>query len=440
MSFSVTRTWRRANAETLACVSLVVLLGLRVFAALYTTSPVTWDDTVFRTAATFDAERVDLGHAIAHVLLPDSRTMSAVNAPGRTIGYHDWLVLGRVLLPGTSGERVWQLVNVFLFLLQGGAVLTMAAIVRLPRALRYTMTFVFLSAPMTFGLSRWVMTENHVLTAYLMCLASSVACVIELPRHRWSTPRQTLVAHAVAAAALGYLVGIFSSVREYAAPFILLVIAGTVAALIWERRPTTAVAYSLGFVPFVPSLAHTLPGLLATAAHKAGVERYYHSASEWFPHEVLYFWGPALTALAIVGVVFAVRGVVALPSSFKRRTGAGGLVLSLAAAGAVLAAMIPVLVVRNRVARNGIVIVPILLCLCLGWQRDRLAILARTKALGRASVALVLVSWIFLIQQTVFSYDHGRSWRHHCTNLEHYNYPLGLPALPQGEQHTTCDW
>jgi hypothetical protein len=433
--------------SVVAITSLVVLMAFRIYAAAFTNIVNSgWDDNEYRNAANAAAARMTMAQAVGDIVLPGERANAAISVLGRSIGYHAWLVLGRTLLPAGDPERVWQMVNVVFFLAQALALYSLGFLGGMPRDLRLVMVFVFMSSPMSFGFNRWVMTENHVATAML---SSALACawlVFGLRRLRAATALQRMARRITMALLAGYVTGAFSSLREYATPFYLLIAAGAVAALLWERRLLAASAFVLGFAPFVRVLVSSFRVLLPEAARKAGQTAYYHATSEWFPHEVQNFWGPSLTVLGFVAVAMAGTYLGELELHAESHAVEGpcerfrGLdvfwLASIAAAGS---ATVLVLAVKNRLARNGIIIIlPLMLILCLGWHRYRPRLSGHLQRIRIVAIGLIAMSWVVFFDQAFFEFDGGRTWRHHCSHLEYYNHPLRLPALRPGEWRNTC--
>jgi len=151
--------------RTVGIVSILAVLALRLYAAAWTIPMRTpWDDSTIRLAAKQQSRRETVASAVGRLVLPNPPSV----LEGRLNGYQRWLVVGHKLgtriRPG-SGELAFQVVNFVLLCLQALALMAFAHWATRDLALSAGFTFLWISAPVVFGMSRWVLTENLVLTA-----------------------------------------------------------------------------------------------------------------------------------------------------------------------------------------------------------------------------------------------------------------------------------
>src|SRR6185295_10101719 len=123
-----------------------------------------WDDSTIRLVARQESRRETLPGAVARLVLPNPPSV----LQGRLNVYERWLVIGHKIgtriRPG-SGELAFQVVNFVLLCLQALTLLWFAHWATRDLAISAGLTFLWISAPVVFGMSRWILTENLVLTA-----------------------------------------------------------------------------------------------------------------------------------------------------------------------------------------------------------------------------------------------------------------------------------
>ncbi len=439
----------RALLLTAGTLSLVAVLALRLYAAVRTIPIRTpWDDSSIRRAARTEAQQETLVSAVARLTLPNPPPV----LEGRLNGYQRWLVaglkLGRRISPG-QGELDFQAVNVLLLGLQALTLALFAYWATRDWPLASAFAFLWISAPVVFGMSRWILTENLVLAAGP--ILSFLAARLLGGEAAASPGSRPLVARLVVAGSLAYGIGLFSAAREYAAPSLLVILGSTIVGLVLERRgPEAAVFASVAacfVVPLVSPLAATLPSTM----EKSGQVAFFHPLVEWLPHVSLYTVGPALTVALIVlaaavahesipGSAWSRNGIEATLSGRRRGELTGlralfwGHVILLAFYLGTIALL------RNRVSR--VAIMPMLTATGLVLIGIRLSPRVRralsTTPARMAALALVALSWSVFLYQLLVAFQGGKTYAHAAYRLEFYNHPLHLRPLQSPEDSYVC--
>lgn len=439
----------RAILLTAGILSLLAVLGLRLYAAVRTIPIRTpWDDSTIRRAARTQAQQETLASAVARLTLPNPPPV----LEGRLNGYQRWLVvglkLGRRISPG-RGELHFQAVNVLLLVLQALTLALFAHWATGDWPLSSAFTFLWISAPVVFGMNRWILTENLVLAAgpilsflpaYLLDRTVAVG-----PGSR------SLGARVVEAGSLAYGMGLFSVAREYVAPSFLVIVGSTVLGLALQRRGPEAAAFASVTACFVVPLASPLAATLPSTLEKSGQDVFFHPLREWLPHISIHTVGPALGVALIVLVAAAVPPSIAGRGSPRE---GGGQTLSARLRGEgtglrglywghllLLAFYLGAIVwLRNRVSR--VALMPMLTATGLALIGIRLSPRTRgalsTTPARMAALALVAVSWSVLLYQLLVAFQGGRTYAHAAYRLEYYNHPLHLRALGSPEDTYVC--
>src|SRR5262249_46679998 len=188
-----------------------IALFLRLWSAWSGTAACTWDDSTYRALAV--ESPLSLPQVVRSIILPtiDNHPKIKINT-----GYILWLVMGLRTFgwlgtpSGSWGcfasqtERAWQVVNIWLLLIQLCCVYGIARWGLGDRSLAMAIMTAYLVAPIVFGMNRWVMTENHVMAALWVAIAMAL----------WAVVSQRKWAPILAAVAIG----VFATTREYALP------------------------------------------------------------------------------------------------------------------------------------------------------------------------------------------------------------------------------
>jgi hypothetical protein len=417
--------------------SLLALLGLRLYAAFSCPAIHTpWDDAQYRQDALQVARHQTTAAALAKVLTPGTPPL----LDGRVNGYGSWLALGQSLRRRLRSERVeltFQLVNVALLWLQVATVLSFAFWATRDLPTSVLVAFLHASAPVVFGTSRWVHSENLVLLAVPGLSFLAAAC---LDGRRPAAGRSRRAA-AASAALVAYLMGLFAGVREYGAPFWLAIAGCVVASLLVQGRRAEAATFAAVISCFAVPLAGPLVEAARVLLAKSHATSYFHPLREWIPHVALHTVGPALT------VVLLAFGAVAVGHAARRGGGQGlpprapGLRALYRTHWALLFVYLAAVVAsRNRTTRSAIMPTLLLLALLLLYLREHPSARAwlRTRAARLAALGLVACSWGVLGYQLFRGFDGGRTYAAAAYRLEHYNYPLRLRPLVGPDDSYVC--
>ena len=437
---------------TAGSASLAALLGLRIYGGLWAVPIQTpWDDALIRRDARIAARKETTARVVANALTPHVPALLG----GRLNGYGDWLALGLKAgerIGSAHVQRTFQLVNVALLCVQGITVLLFGYWSTRDPPIAVALTFLYVSSPVVFGLNRWVLTENLVLTAgpALSLVAASLLAA------RAPASGRALRAAAVRAGAAAYLMGLLGYAREYASPSYGAIVAVVIASLVAQRRLAEAATFASVIACFAVPLAGPLVSALRAILFKATVSLYFHPLREFLPHVAVFVVGPSLTLVFLALYAAAagrglrrVRGSLRLPVSaaafggFLRRqlrSGLGALywahwlLLSLYVSGVVVS--------RNRAARSAIMPMLVTLGLLFLYLRRHPSARRwlRTTRARVAALCLVACSWSALAYQLFWAFEGGRTYAHAAFRLEYFNYPLGLRPLDRpGASHVCFD-
>jgi hypothetical protein len=430
-----------------SALSLLLLLAVRLYAAWELPAVHTqWDDGYYRAAADEAVRNQEPIETALNLVMPHGGLV----IDGRLNGYNDWLAVGlrvRRMLGLGNREISFQTVNTVMLLLQAVVVLLFAWWALRDRALACAVAFLFIGAPVVFGTSRWVHTENLVLLLG-PALSALTAWLLEprlrIGRHAWLSGLWRVAAAA-------WVIGLCSRGREYAAPSFLGLVGITEFILLIRRRWLDAgiLALVLGAfaVPFAPALVEALKVTLS----KGGQSNYFHSVQEWIPHVSFYTVGPAMTILlTVLGVVVVLQRFRILASLVARFASTPGRILRAELSGVrpLLWGHLFLLLVyiafflwsRNRVTRPAVPMMLAALGLVLIGVRTLPALRAWLSKTPAKVMALGLfgVAWAVLTYQLWFAFEGGKTYAHHGARLEYFNYPLRLRELKDESDTYIC--
>jgi hypothetical protein len=410
--------------------SLVLILGLRLYAAFLTVPIKTWDDSFHRFCAVYTAGHSSLAQAAVGALLPNEETFV-----GRSIGYHSWLVFGRKLTPSSvSDERAWQAANV------GMLLFTLAALMAAWRLFGVNWFWslvganLFLLSPIVFGINRWLMTEVHLIMALAFCfLALALAW---RPSSGGGFPRRMLD-EVTTGLAVGFLLALASTMREYAIPLYFGYLALVLGILAYRKRFAGIVVCALVVGPYMIALSKSLPVLRELAVRKAGMAAYSNPFTKYVWHTVIHAMGLGLSLLFIAGLVLvAMRIMMMFRAKVPFLTETSRVQLPVVPPMLVLLAGLCIYLAGgltiNTTARNAIPgycgmvagVIPVLASLLPGIARTRLV---------RFALVLVVLAWGFMYYDLFVAFRGGAAFAHHPTNIEYYNHPLHLRPLASPE-------
>lgn len=414
----------------LATASVIVLIGLRLYALFFTASPRTgWDDRGYRSAAIADAAATTPGEAAAAVLVPGyARTLGRaeiLEAGGRTVGYHAALVAGLHAATSSNTERNLQSTNVVLFVLQILLVFLLARWAACPPGVALAASFLYGASPLVFGMSRWILTENFAFTGMLVWvyIAAILATTRRSDGDSWRT---------AGIAVLGaYVMGIFSTAREYTLPVLGLLSAATALGFWIEGERRAALGFVGVLVPFAAAATLSLQNALPALQRKSQMSQYLRPFGAWLQHATLDTLGAPLSVLLVIGVA----GVATAAVQTRRRGGNRpssrnrSLVLLLAAESSLpVLYVLGTLVTSNRGPR---IAAPILIAtLAAIFTAHRLYPELRELAARRVAqlllVVLMLGAWGLQAKALWLDDDGGRTYAFHGIRLPQFNAPLGI--------------
>jgi hypothetical protein len=235
------------------------------------------------------------------------------------------------------------------------------------------------------------------------------------------------------------------------APSFVVLFFGTEMLLVLRRRwleaGLTAAVTGAFIVPWTPALLEALRTILG----KGGQGNYFHPLTEWIPHVSFYTVGPAFTLL-LVGLGAAVlyarsralwriaAGWTAAPRRLLRLELSGARPLLWCHLCLLLLYAATFVWSRNRVTRPAIPMMLAGLGLVLVGVRTLPSLrawLGRTRA-TLIGLGFVAVAWSVLTYQLLFAFDGGKTFAHHGSRLEYFNYPLRIRSLTGPDDDHTC--
>ena len=424
------RSKRTYALGVFALSSIVALVAIRVYAVFCTTHIVTWDDRWYRRFAYAAMAHTTLADAIFGVLLPNLGTENG----HKTIGYHSWMIMMGKVFPNSNTENIWHLMNVGFLIVQCCLIFGLALWATRRRWLALIVTYFYLSCPILFGINRWLLTENHVITALLSFCATGVLLLEYRPtREPDGTSRNALHSAVTVPALAGYVFGVFSTLREYALPSLIVITAAIVLGLIAERRLLSAMVFLLAFLPFAMTAAVSLPPVLRHTLMKSALMNYFHPLWRWVPHVLTFGIGWPLTVLLVAanGPIYrSIREAGGFAAEFSLCKRSGLRILFWAHGLIALVYVLLVIFSNNRVVRPSIPPLVTLFCMTLlGLRIHRIAERIHWSRLIGFFVPLAALSWGFMIFELFIAFHGGRTYRLHPFPLERYNHPLRLRAL-----------
>lgn len=420
----------RKLSVALLIVSLILCLGLRVYAAFFTVPIKTWDDSVHRWCAVNSARQSSLLQAVAGAVLPNEETVV-----GRSIGYHSWLVLGRKLIPASvPDERAWQASNVGMLLLTFGALVAAWRLFGIEWLWSLFGGNLFLLSPIVFGINRWIMSEVHLIMALAFCfLALALA---SRPRRDWSLPCR-LLDEVPTGLAVGFLLALACTMREYAIPLFLGYCFLVLASMAYRRRFLSIVVCTLVMAPYLIALSKSLSVVRAIAVQKAGQSVYYNPFLKYIWHTIINATGLGLSLLFLAALmIIALRVLVMLRAQTLSLRQTWQIQVPVLLPALVMIAGLCMYIAGgltlNTTARNAIPgycgmmagAIPVLASVSL--SRARLLLIS-------SAASFVVMAWGFMYYDLFVAFKGGPAYAHHPTNIEYYNHPLHLRPLMSPE-------
>lgn len=422
----------RLAALTAVAGSTLVVAFLILFYAIASLTPIrTWDDAGYRMFASNEAPGVTVPTVLRTMLMPNPRNELP---DSRTAGYHWCLVLGLKVLGGLGAERAWQLVNVILLVIQLGCVYGLAHWSLRDSRLALAATVAYLLTPVVFGMSRWVLTENFVMAGLWVTIYGTATLLAADGQRRWWSWKE-VVQPLVA----GVCIGIFATMREYALPLQIALVAAATLGLLINRRWLAVWFFVAACAPYQMAAYTAAKPAFDNAQSRVAGATFFHPLSAWFPHIVMESWGPFMT-LAMVGGLVAVMW--SAPRSVLRRRRAavsdrraqpwwGGLfVLGMTSGLLSVGMLVAVMVNQYRLVRPTIPIMILWLgFLLIGVRLFDVPVERHKSVLAAYFLVVVLGSVCIEYYHLFVRFDRGRSFVHRPTAMEYIDYPLVLRPL-----------
>ena len=203
----------------------------------------------------------------------------------------------------------------------------------------------------------------------------------------------------------------------------------------------------LSMVPWMPAVQEALRVTLG----KGGQSNYFHPLAEWIPHVSLYTVGPAFTILLLglgAAVVHERSRTLARLLVAGRDPARRCLRVELSGARPLFWCHLFLLLLyaatfvwsRNRVTRPAIPMMLAAFGLVLVGARTLPSLrrwLAQTPA-KLIGLGLTVVAWAVLTYQLMFAFDGGKTYGHHGSRLEYFNYPLRIRPLTGPDDSHVC--
>lgn len=420
----------------LVIVSLIVLIGIRLYTIYETVAIRTWDDIEYRNYAIEYADFIDtFSKAIQDIIFPNGNLLDN----SRAIGYHSWLVLFVTLKISGNPEQVFQWANFVLWLIQGFILYRLALWATQTKTVAGTLVILYLACPIVFGLNRWVMTENFVMTGLLVLSYVPIGILWHdyRPRYRWEI---------LAGIGGAWGMALFGTMREYALPSYLLLMVVTSGGLFWQRRLDAFFGFTITAIAFWLTYLEGWIKLMKLSAFRVSQSEYFHPLREWIPHFFSQVIGyPLAVFLGILLVIIgrklyqyyhqdyfslsALRQKFNLDSLRRSPDWLGLLVLAHGLLLMLYCAI--VLISSSRQARAGILILwtgmPLIL-IALRYLAIDVKVL-RQGWFTTLMIMLILATWSASYHQLFVAFDDGKTYFHKAYDLEIYNYPLHIRAL-----------
>lgn len=419
-------------------ISLFALLILRVYSAFFTVPIVTWDDTAYRAQAISLSANYSCAGIVKETVFPHP-----TYTLGKITNYVNWLVVGLKFMPALSPETVFQIVNLLFFVTQFILIYKFTFLATGDKLFSLLISFLFMSSPLIFGISRWVLTENLVYTCLLGCLYFSLL-LIRLPQNK---SKFYLFREAILTVTTAYVLIISATAREYIVftPAIFSIV--LLAALILQKRWVSVFLFATMLLFFSTDFADSIQLILAERTGKLANTYYYSPPLSWLGHVALHAVGIAFLLL-FIALFYAAAKEVILKKNFASQ-------------------------IKNLINPESIQKVSISLLLlshlflfliysfgiCSSYNRGmRPAMLPFFSLLGFFIIFLCLkpeamqalkrntwmflfltaLSWAVLYYQLFVAFDGGKTFAHHAYKMEYFNYPMHLRPLTSPSDMHVC--
>ncbi|MBF0216187.1 MAG: hypothetical protein HQL30_04235 [Candidatus Omnitrophica bacterium] len=441
--------------EWVALISVSAILILRLFAALWTQPVISYDDKHYRGIAIYLNEKTTIKDAVTDLFLPTIKRIGF-----RTYGYNSWNLLALKLFKKyVNRERVFQLLNCLFFLAQVAGIAALASRAHKRNWFIYSVSFLYLSSPIIFGINRWVMTENLV-PAALFVFSAMALVLINSGKAEGSRPVHPIITEILIPAVCAFAMGVCCNLREYALPFLLLGAIGVVIVLKKERRYLALAIFLVIIAPYFLSALKVLSVIASETIAKSGIVKtnvdqhvkgYRTGWIEWFRNISFRTMGVPIIAFLVAGNTMLFHGAAGrIAGSLRSR----GLLKTLSAAK------------RSFTERDKVLFILFFptvfmywFIVCFSTFRDMriiltpfvmniILILLGVKALGigkyidrysspvmKTFLGLIVVSWAVFIFQLFFAFGGGKDYAVTRKGPPTYNHPMFLRKIEKFE-----DW
>ncbi len=421
--------------KILISLSLIILLSIRIYAIYYTVPIVTWDDKHYRHQALDEASKNSTIKTVRNIFLPNSNAYDG----GRTKGYQYWLALGRQLSLSGDYEETWQLVNLFSFVIQGLLVFAFSLWATSDPLISGTLSFIYLSSPLIFGLNRWVMTENFVFPS-LIIFSFLPAWLIN---RKNTVPEVTKIRakEIIYAGMVAWIMGVCLTAREYATPSFILLSVTSIICLAYQKR-WWALGTFFGIIStFILSMSKGWIVVIKSTLNKSGVSQYFHPFKEFIPHIIFYAIGLALTTFMVVFMGIIIVKFISQILGKDKNILSQGLISLKKITGLQIfwlanLALIPfyslaIVSSENRAVR---IIIPLMMTILASILIGIKILFTNKQWLNHYVVKiflliLIVTSWSSLYYELFIAFEGGKNYAHPAYDLERYNHSLHLRPL-----------
>jgi hypothetical protein len=440
--------------EWTALLSLGMVIALRIYAVFIPQPVVTYDDRHYSGIAVYCEPRETMGEAVKDVLLPNNK-----NIGNRTAGYNSCLVLGLKVFSAMEPKRALQAVNLVLFLIQIAAVLFISYWAYPKHWFAVSFCYLYVSMPIIFGLNRWIMTDNLVITALWVFPAAAIWAVCRDNERDGRGYLGQIWTEGVVPLAAGGMMAVFAGLREYAVPSYFLISGIIVLSFAVKRKWTAFFVFIAVSIPYWRASFEGASGIIARTVSKSGISSagsdiHVHLYSlpywKWIYDMITGSYGLAMSVLIALGMYFmakgawekSVKGIMTgkdIPAKIKGIFFDGKSLLLigqlfLAVSYFTLASLSSFREFRTTIPCG----VSMLAALLIGINVFQVIDGGGVPALRakKAILALMAISWAAAVYQLFIAFDGGKSFAIKPYRVPTYNHPLNLRELKgPGDAH-----
>jgi len=419
--------------------SLAALLILRGYAAFFTVHIVTWDDSAYRAKALSLTREYNCAEAAKEAIFPKSN-----NIFGKITNYVNWLVVGLKIFPFLNPEAAFQIVNLGFFILQMLLIYQFSFLATKDIIFSMFISFLFMSLPIVFGISRWVLTENLVYPCLLSCLYFPLLLVT---RYESPITKSRILQEVALTVITAYFLIISATAREYIIFTPLVISCAVLLILLLQKRWLASLLFLILPLYFFLHFENSLDLILSERTGKLANKYYYSPPLEWLNHLALHAIGPPFL-LSFIGYAYIIlkeikssESVIARIRRLIRRESLPELsVTLLMLAHFFLFAIYSygIYVSYNRGMRPAMLPFFSLLGAAIIYLYQKPEVLIVIKKHSWFLFCLIGISWIVLCYQLFAAFEGGKTFAHHAYKMEHFNYPMHIRPLKGPNDMHTC--